>query len=157
MDKQAREAKEKAKRRAELLMAKARSCSDDLHEIEEARTAAMLAVKLIDEHGLVLCLPVGGRREPVRDKAGAPTPPGTWDGVGGDKWARENGGPPPPPWFGIHARYVPDKGEGKWLPSKYVSNCRSCAGVIDYGDWVLWGGPGSGVLCERCVWKKVEA
>lgn len=159
MDKQTRESKEKAKRRAELLMAKARSCnSDDVREIEEARTAAMLAVKLIEEHGLVLALPIGGKREPVREKAGAPsTPAGTWEGVGGDKWSKSNGEPAPPPWFGIRSRYVPKQGEGKWLRSHYVSNCRSCAGVIDYDDWVLWGGPGRGVLCERCVWKKVEA
>jgi hypothetical protein len=122
--------REKAKKKAEQLMALARSSQFP----EESRNAAMQAIEIIHKYEL---LSTAAKRV-----NGAPKAKDPWEGL--DK-----------PWVGYSRVYKPALDEGKWINNGYDTNCKECLCFLSEEVRVLWK-RGSGVLCERCVWRRVE-
>lgn len=93
--------------------------------LEEARTSAMLAVKNVVTHSLVIS--DNGQETPP-----PPPPPPS---------------PPPPPQ---EPKRSPYSGKpGRWIISKFTSGCVVCDGLIDIGESVWWE-KGKGVTCRDC-------
>lgn len=113
--------------RARALVARALDASVP---VEEARTSALIAVRLIDELGL---LHVAGAEEFA---SRSPPPP-----------------PPPPPWW---RRYEHDPKRGPRLapphPFYIRALCMQCRVMIEVGTAARWE-PGYGAICGACLEK----
>ncbi len=109
------------------------------HSTEEARTTALIAVRLIAEHKLLSApAPAGDPfdwfREGVRkqrERERAPNPP-----------------PPKPKYgYGYSTRPAPDG--CAWIKAKFDATCLFCGEATRTGESVLWE-KGNGVIHEDC-------
>lgn len=109
--------------------------------VEEARTAALMAVKLMKKHGIVPRFP-----ESEPERVHTPTPPA----------------PPPPqqPWSGQYqdrSQYQPPRAyhppgfdKYKSMPAMRSAACKACGQLYNAGETVLVGVSRHGITHERC-------
>jgi hypothetical protein len=125
---------------------------------EEARTAAITALRLAQKHGFEI-----GSTEPVPPPRPAPPPSEPtrksetvwfWPGTSGDPFGSSPPSPRPAKPGNPKTRF---RRHGKWIAARWESRCRgTCGDDIAVGQRVWWRGDLKGVLCESCYWMEMK-